>query len=400
MSSFKSNKKPCRRTPVDSFSCGGWTSLPMLVFLILDKLLEPIDHVRFAAVCKHCRSMSELYNHATQRWRNKQLPPMLLIPKQDDNYRRVVYSISEGRIYNNIRLQVPFSRRCCGSSHGWFATLDVEQRLPVVVLRNPFTKAKPIFLPPLRTIISHDDPPYHEQYVRKVILSADPTMNPENYAVVALYGRFFMLAFIKAGQNNWTYPIPNGIFDDVIFYKSKVYALETYGEIESLDVFSSDSPRLKLRTPYKPFPSCKFLHAYLVESTKGDLLHILRFYASSEGRFRYDARRQTTHFIVYKWVYEDGGSIGHKVEVKSIGDEALFVGGNHSISVLASKFPECQPNSIYYTDDYFSNWPTLHSDEPFDMGIFNLEDGTITQHYSPHSNSQRAIWVVPPFNGL
>ncbi|KAL6285736.1 hypothetical protein ACE6H2_010126 [Prunus campanulata] len=151
-------------------------------------------------------SIAVLCPNSIIMWRNKQLPPMLLIPKQDDNYRRVVYNISGGRIYNNIRLQVPFSRRCCGPSHGWFATVDVEQTLPVVVLRNPFTKAKPIFLPPLKTIISHDGPPYHEHYVRKVILSADPILNLENYVVVALYGRGLMLAFIKAGQNNWTYP--------------------------------------------------------------------------------------------------------------------------------------------------------------------------------------------------
>ncbi|CAB4286374.1 unnamed protein product [Prunus armeniaca] len=334
------------RTPV-SFSCGGWASLPVLVFLILDNLLEPIDHVRFAAVCKQWRSMSKLYNQATQRWRNKQLAPMLLIPNQDDDHRRVVYSISEGRVYSNIRLQVPFSRRCCGSSHGWLATVDTtEQGCPVVVLRNPFTKAKPIFLLPW--------------------ISLSQT----------LCGRWPMLAFIKAGQNTWTYPSPNGNFGDVIFYKSKVYALEAMGDIESLDVFSSDSnpsqpPQLKPRTPFRPFePYC--FHAYLVESIKGDLLHILRFYALIDGRFNYGAGRRTTHFMIYKWVFdnEDEGSIGHNVEVKSIGDEAL--------------------------DDYISNYPSLEGDEPYDMGIFNLEDGTITQHYSLHSNSQRAIWVVPP----
>ncbi|XP_008222388.1 PREDICTED: putative F-box protein At1g65770 [Prunus mume] len=395
------------RTPVVSFSCGGWASLPVLVFLILDNLLEPIDHVCFAAVCKQWRSMSKLYNQATQRWRNKQLPPMLLIPNQDNDHRRVVYSISEGRVYSNIRLQVPFSRRCCGSSHGWLATVDTtEQGCPVVVLRNPFTKAKPIFLPPLDILIAKYETSYHEHYVRKVILSVDPTMNPENYVVVALCGRWPMLAFIKAGQNTWTYPSPNGNFGDVIFYKSNVYALEAMGDIESLDVFSSDSnpsqpPQLKPRTHFRPFePYC--FHAYLMESIKGDLLHILRFYALIDGRFNYGAGRRTTHFMIYKWVFdnEDEGSIGHNVEVKSIGDEALFVGDNHSISILASNFPGCQPNSIYYSDDYISNYPSLEGDEPYDMGIFNLEDGTITQHYSLHSNSQRAIWVVPPFNGL
>ncbi|KAL6186759.1 hypothetical protein ACLB2K_042878 [Fragaria x ananassa] len=39
-------------------------------------------------------------------------------------------------------------------------------------------------------------------------------------------------------------------------------------------------------------------------------------------------------------------------EVESIGDEVLFVGDNYSFSVLASDYPGCQPNSIYYTDDF------------------------------------------------
>lgn len=43
-----------------------WTSLPLLVVCcILDKLLEPIDHVRFAAVCKDWLGFSIHYNDAT-----------------------------------------------------------------------------------------------------------------------------------------------------------------------------------------------------------------------------------------------------------------------------------------------------------------------------------------------
>lgn len=97
---------------------------------------------------------------------------------------------------------------------------------------------------------------------------------------------------------------------------------------------------------------------------------------------------------------DEDGSIGHKVELKSIGDEALFLGDNDSISVLASKFPGCQSISIYYTDDYISGYPTFDGDQAQDMGTFNLEDGTITQTFPLRTNSQRAIWIVPRFHGL
>lgn len=38
-----------------------------IVFLILDKLLEPIDHVRFTFVCKEWHSLAKQYNRETQR---------------------------------------------------------------------------------------------------------------------------------------------------------------------------------------------------------------------------------------------------------------------------------------------------------------------------------------------
>ncbi|PQM40611.1 F-box protein [Prunus yedoensis var. nudiflora] len=160
-------------------------------------------------------------------------------------------------------------------------------------VRNPFTKANPIYLPPLNAHVLVYEPFYYEHYVPKVILSADPTLNPENYVVVALYRCWFELAFIKAGQNSWTYVNPAGTsYGDVIFYKSQLYAVTSFVAIGSLDVYGSDSnnpsqpPSIKLPTPRKPFRFYCF-HAYLVESTQGDLLHILRYYVPKPGAFRF-----------------------------------------------------------------------------------------------------------------
>lgn len=45
-----------------------WTSLPRdAYFCILDKLLEPIDRVRFALVSKEWGAVANYYNHTTQR---------------------------------------------------------------------------------------------------------------------------------------------------------------------------------------------------------------------------------------------------------------------------------------------------------------------------------------------
>ncbi|CAN6675905.1 unnamed protein product [Malus baccata var. baccata] len=171
---------------------------------------------------------------------------MLLILKTDlpSDHQRALYSISDGRINNDIQfhvpfrtkrcldhtkeglliahrdlsedqaaqgtshaldpqppprqplknpqqfqLQVPFTKKCCGSAsrHGWLATIEdrTDQGL-FIALRNPFNKKLQLVLhPPLNKSIPGHNTPYHITSIR---LSADPSMNPDNYVVVALFG--------------------------------------------------------------------------------------------------------------------------------------------------------------------------------------------------------------------
>ncbi|KAI5332310.1 hypothetical protein L3X38_022439 [Prunus dulcis] len=53
---------------------------------------------------------------------------------------------------------------------------------------------------------------------------------------------------------------------------------------------------------------------------------------------------------VYKVVLCDFGDDGGPqwVEIESIGTDALFLGWNICMSVSASDFPGCRPNSIYF----------------------------------------------------
>lgn len=146
----------------------------------------------------------------TRCWR--QVLPMVLILSRSEpegntspTKRRVVYSISEGKVYNNVGLPVPYSKRCCGSSHGWLATVDLADQPMNITLMNPFKKAATIRLPPLESNAEYMIPTDHtnpyENYVRKVILSADPSSSPDNYMVASLYSRDSVLSFTKAGQN-------------------------------------------------------------------------------------------------------------------------------------------------------------------------------------------------------
>lgn len=155
---------------------------------------------------------------------------------------------------------------------------------------------------------------------------------------------------------------------------------------------------------FKHHPFCP---PYVVKSTKGDLLHVVRFCelkkedgsssSSSCGEYI------TTHFMVFKVPpFNHEECEGYEIaEVESLGDEALFVGDNYSVSVLASKFGGCQPNCIYFTDDSINF--RQNASIACDMGIFNLEDGTIAQHCPPscwEKGMPTPFWITPPFSGL
>ncbi|XP_024164554.1 probable F-box protein At1g44080 [Rosa chinensis] len=408
-----------------------WSSLPHVILSeILDKLLEPTDHVRFAAICKEWHALATDYNHTTQRC--FKVHPMLMIPSESQGKRKL-YSISEQKVYNNFELPQACNstKRCCGSSNapGWLVAVDLlgEHQLSTTLVNVFKREVTPIRLPPLYfNAESH----WFMVFPPKVILSADPIANPDNYMVVAVYDRVSRIAFIKGGQTIWTYLEVYSFFTDAIFYKRKVYAVGQWGRIKSFDVNSKPVEESLLAHGGYRF-SCHAHKGYLVETTKGDLLHVRRFLKQKDvprdHYFHYeDNEFWTESFKVYKVVFDGRDkSIVEQVELKSIGDEALFVGDNHSMCVLASNFPGCQPNSIYYTDDLIELGEVRLVDDgsidmddifslvkledetisngPSDMGIFNLEDGSITQHYSLnpwHRNIPPAIWIMPLFNGL
>ena len=50
---------------------------------------------------------------------------------------------------------------------------------------------------------------------------------------------------------------------------------------------------------------------------------------------------------------------------------ALFVGDNISISVSASDFPGCRPNSIYFRDKEDEAEAPKDCIVPFDMGVYD-----------------------------
>lgn len=381
-----------KKTKRDSFSgyLPEWLDLPEgLVCLIVDELLELIDFVRFAAVCKKWHSLAKHYYLTTQRWRRNQVLPMLLIPcgfKEVDTTTTKakmlpfsLYSVSEKRVYmNNFDSPlVPYgTKRLVGCSHGWLATLDEQPR--IVALVNPFRKSvAPILLPPLKDGC----------YLDKVILSADPALDANSCVVVAKFYENKHLASMKLRKRQdhekqrWTYIRAHRAPSDVILYKSRLCICHPDGSIVSTSYQRAEQPEV-VTMILGLFTG----NSYLVESATGDhLWHVRRYFVSKKKL------GVTESFKVFKVMFNDTGGRLQQVEVKSIGEEALFLGYTNSFSVLASEISGCQPNSIYYEHNHV-------------MGIFNLDNETsTTQNHSPlyrSGDEQPAIWITPPLNEL
>ncbi|KAL6186800.1 hypothetical protein ACLB2K_042919 [Fragaria x ananassa] len=318
-----------------------WDSLLLdVVFEILDKLLEPADHVRFAAVCKRYHSLAKDYNQAKRHTR--QLPPMLLIL---DQQKTTLVSVSEGKIHDNVELPSPppSTWSCYSCGHRWLATVEECTKEGVTIeLQHPFRKSSTSIRLPV---------------LKRISLEKVPTP----------------LRFI-----------------DAIFSKNQTYALCHNAEIVSvnLDSNSYNVPEAKLLTRLK-LSSRYYGRGYLVESSKGDLLYIERVLATWKIH----------GFKVHKVAFGDGdGSVIEQLlETRSIGDEALFLDDNHAVSVSVSNFPKCQRNSIYYSSNiYFS------SKNGMCTSVFNLEDETITQPYPLKimQSHPYGLWIMPSFNGL
>ncbi|XP_050372296.1 uncharacterized protein LOC126790187 isoform X2 [Argentina anserina] len=420
---------------MNSLDCLDWANLHgTLVSLLLDKLLESIDHVRFAAVCEEWRAISKEYNKAKQRWCQKRLLPMLVISSTESEEKLELYSIPEKKVYKNIELPLPLrkSRRCFGSNHdsgGWLTIVDlVEGELPSldITLMNPFREEMPpIHLPLLQSRIRSAK----DHQISKVILCGDPTLNPDCFVVLAItrHERIGKRVYaIKGLNSDWVYWQFASEISDAIVYNSQIYSVTYERWLQLLDVdkaitkqFFSGSDTI---SSTRQGLSCK--------STQGDLLLVQRFMEPKKD-VKNDLHQilWTSSFLIHKVVFidrdkkldrstpilEDGSPYytgdGDRsewvslLEVENIGDEVLFVGDNYSFSVLASDYPGCQPNSIYYTDDSMKcGVHKLNERIPYDMGIFNLADKSIRPLCSSLNYSKRNVrppfWTTTLFNGL
>ncbi|XP_017972622.1 PREDICTED: uncharacterized protein LOC108660458 [Theobroma cacao] len=375
-----------------------WEKLPTLcLFLVLDKLGVPSNLVRFGVVCKYWYSVFNNFLNSKRR-SSPNLVPMLLIPTRMSNRVRQLCSLQAKTKIYNIELPKSHIKRSCGSTYGWLAAVDKNM---AITLLNPFKDGVTIDLPEIEVPNPGYPYEYNEYDVHKVILSADPLSYPDSYVVVVIYSMRSRLAFYKSEEKSWIYLDKDlEAFTDVIFYKNLVYAIGTRSLIISFDVnHSLDNnlkPKVKILMSMRQGLEDYVDHAYLVELSQGNLFSIKKEIDVEEYHC---CAHFTKSFKVFKLILDDqSGELLEEKEVKNIDGDVVFVGDNQTLAVSALDFPEAQPNSIYFTDDYFI-YTTYKPFGPRDNGFFNMKDGKVGKHYRfrPwHKYLPPFIWIQPP----
>ncbi|XP_071927200.1 F-box protein SKIP23-like [Coffea arabica] len=283
-----------------------------------------------------------------------------------------------------------------------------------VKLVNPFS-GEIIHLPPIMVAI----PGFHtvpEYYIHRVILSCDPCLYPYSYVVAAMYNSAPVVAFIKSGEQSWTY-VYNKFrpVNDILFHKEQLYAVNSRNQVLVIDYEGNDSSDDSEdedededddEVEYYEGPCVEYLISqpteyshvsYLVESLDGGLLLVRRRYLEIIDDINC---KVTVGFKVYRMTRKHSSDEEEEpewVEIKSLPNILLFVGDNHSICIPAFGFCNCQSNCMYFADDCTERDP----DAPYeaaDMGIFHLESGQIGKHYElPQSLSYLppAVWILP-----
>ncbi|CAA2961550.1 Hypothetical predicted protein [Olea europaea subsp. europaea] len=428
-----------------------WADLPVDILVVIAQSLTLIeDFTSFTAVCKEWKSVTSILKKKPSL--PTRYPRIMLAEKIDtedqenrgdqDASVRCFLNLLASKTY---RLQLPEAsgRKCRGAHYGWLWTIGIDLQINLL---HPFSRQQ-ICLPLMLTF--PDQYEYDETFkpqevwdffVRKIAMSSNPRKEISSHAynedctIVAIYGEFAILAFTKLGDTVWTnISVHSRVYQDIIFYNGKFYAVDVHGVVVVCDFDDANGPKATVIAP-APVETSDLYQKYLVESS-GRLLLVSRLrkgllfddddddddddgdveeeeddvndeeegdvddnvdeVEDAEGIDKEEekARYYTTGFSVLRLdeCHEEGNNYAYRLtEVTSLGDQALFIGSNVSTSIASS---ECiKPNCIYFTDDNCE----LYLDEPggggHDMGIFNMENGTIQLNYAGESRS----YISPP----
>ncbi|KAG8371851.1 hypothetical protein BUALT_Bualt12G0006000 [Buddleja alternifolia] len=349
-----------------------------LLGLIVKKIKLIEDFVCFGMVCK---SWNEAVNN------NKQyLPPQIpwLMLAEDEttkNGRRQIYNLSSSSSkddddkISSRSLYFPPDRRCIGLNHGWMLT--ISRTGGDMNLVNPLSGNSEIKLPN-QTSVDNYNKEFETQpgylFTIKAALSGNPSESSSNFTLMILHGAGANVCCWRPGNTRWTstIEIESRLYDLIYSHTNdQFYAISFTGFIWAC-IIQHDSIVLRQVTMI----DCQIFYSstwiYIVESATPDVL--LLVHRDGDMECNYDVEEagtdeegeklyDDTHmkyglndFRVYELDLINGGCS----KIMNLGDRAIFVGHNTSISFDASQFiGVIKPNHIYFTDDNIEWYPSL-----------------------------------------
>uniref|UniRef100_A0A2P2J892 KIB1-4 beta-propeller domain-containing protein n=1 Tax=Rhizophora mucronata TaxID=61149 RepID=A0A2P2J892_RHIMU len=378
-----------------------WPDLPEELLAEICKLLTWTDSVRLRGIC--------------QSWRNSipsilgnppRFPLQLPYPMSDYNHssRRqppsanLTLTLLQSTTYifhpNPRRLSDPDS----SDSDCWFVTAQ-ERWEPTglkVRLLNPITQQQLkgfsgksmdfrdccCVTEAFRTYTQNEEKVSGIQgKAKRVIIYPEPGSGcawKEDYLVLAISGNG-RLGYLRFGDKNWI-PI-NGDFryyDDITIYRGKLYVVDQWG---LLSMINSSMKPIKVAAPVyeddRKYLAVSLGDLYLIDMTvKFPKVIEIRVYKLNEEEHDWD-------------------------RVKSIGDRMLFVGVEGAFFLSAHILRGgLKGNCIYFALES-RKIVTLIREGPEDLdvqriGVFNLEDGSITDLTSFPGYS-KIFWPPPPW---
>ncbi|CAD6338801.1 unnamed protein product [Miscanthus lutarioriparius] len=348
-----------------------------------------------------------------------------------------LFSVTDGRPYS-VPLAAGASIRegfWLGASHGWLVTVD-DHAEPHLV--NPVTGQRIDTLPSVATVEQvrrvHDeggavvadtytvyqydsslwvyDPANAATtldarelidylYVRAII-SSDPSDG--DCVVVLVYWLDYQLCFARPGDAHWTWirpPTENTQYCDCAFDGDgrTLYAMRHDGAIHAFDLLGRPAleREVVLRSQVQGGRTATnyLVHAPWLRGASG-WLQVWRRMGATEPVTPAAVAQESAWRTESITVYQVDLAAQTLVEIKNLGDHALFVGCNYSFALAATDCPGVLPNHVYYTDN--EEHYALYSPQcPRDIGIYNVGDGSFhqVQPPCPWLNWPLPTWIMP-----
>ena len=269
-----------------------------------------------------------------------------------------------------------YEPKSVSSGHGWLLInyttskcIYGESHAHYIYLYNPLTRVG-FWLPTL--LLDHNN---RRMEATRLVLLSKPTS--PSCVVLSLSNYSFdekKFAFWRTGYKVWRlFPHSANVIGDSICYKGEIYAIKMRIKEQSLMKFEISPFHHGKSIPTKMNRSWNYSDNYLVESLCGNLWMVCR------------VLNPTSSFEVYKldWEKMEWG------EIKSLGDQAIFLACHDSVCIQAGASTMYKQNCIYFTKDVYGGNKFVYNRNEF--GIYELGSQTINRVHLSFPKQDRSI---------